>query len=151
MSLIRTSLIIVLKNIIEKVRVLEVKRNGFPYRLLLTGRDWKIFFSMTETGSETSSLPDTITISMAGSMRPLIWRKTSRIFLLVRLRATAFPIFLEAIIPNLFLSRPLGKKKTVQKFPVRCFWPWFITCSNWGLFARRSLFPNENFLMQLNS
>jgi len=76
---------------------------------------------MTATGSETRSLPDMITISMAGSMRPLMWRKTSLIFLLVRLRVTAFPIFLEAIIPNLFLSRPLGKKKTVQKVPVRYF------------------------------
>ena len=150
MSLIKSSFVTVRRNIIFKGRVV-VKRRSFPLDYILKGRDWKIFLSITETGREIRFLPDTITISMAGSIWPFILRKTSRIFLLARLRTTALPIFLEAITPNLCLSRPLGKKNTVQKFSIRCLWPWSITCSNWGLLVRCSFFLNEYFPMELNS
>ena len=149
MSFIKSPLIIVRTSIVFNSRV-EAKRSFFIDYLLI-GRDWKIFLSITETGRETRLFPDTITISMAGSMRPLMRRKTSRIFLLARLRTTALPIFLEAIIPNRFLLRPLGKKNTLKKVSTRSLWPRSITCSNWGLLVRRSLFPNENFPMWSNS
>jgi len=117
----------------------------------LTGKDWKMLFSRTELGRETRSLPDITTISIAGSIRCFIWRNASRIFLLAWFRITAFPVFLEAMIPSRLLLRLFVRKNTVQKVAMLCLRPRFITRSNWGLFVRRSLFPNENLLIKLNS
>ena len=152
MHLIRNPLIIVRRNIIFWERARSVKGGIFIFlNYLLTGKDFKISLSRTELGRDTRSLPDMTTTSIAGSMCFLTWRKISRIFLLAWLRATAFPIFFETMTPSRFLSRPFGRKKTVQKFFILCFWPRFVTCSNWGRLARRSLFPNENSLIKLNS
>lgn len=111
------------------------------YRWFKRGLD--IFSSRTRTGRGTKSFPEMITTSIAGEILPLIRRNTSRIFRLARLRATAFPIFLEAMTPSLFLSNPLGKIKRVQKVPTRCLRPLDMTLSNWRRLANLSLLSKE--------
>jgi hypothetical protein len=102
------------------------------------------FFSITRWGSVTMSFPDIITISSAGSMRCLIWRKTSRILRFTLFRATAFPIFFEAIIPSLFLlPNPLGMEKIIHNLSTRFFLPSSMTFLNSGRLARRSFFLKE--------
>lgn len=54
-------------------------------------------------------------------MRCLMWRKVSRILRFTRFRATAFPTFFEAMIPNLFLPNPLGMEKMMHSRPTRFF------------------------------
>ncbi len=91
------------------------------------------------------SFPEIITMSRAGSMRCLIWRKVSRIFRFALFRATAFPTFFEAMIPNLFLPNSLGREKMMHNLPTRFFFPLSITFSNSGLLASRSIFLKEKF------
>ena len=78
-------------------------------------------------------------------MRCLIWRKISRILRFARFRATAFPIFFEAMMPNLFLSNPLGMEMMVHNLSTRFFPPSAMTFSNWGRLANRSVFLKEKF------
>jgi hypothetical protein len=76
-------------------------------------------------------------------MRCLMCRKTSRTLRFARFRATAFPIFFEAIIPNLFLPNPLGMEKIMHNLSTRFFFPSSITFLNSGRLTRRSVFLKE--------
>jgi len=100
----------------------------------------KILCSRVEKGRRIKSLPEMITISNAGLIWLLITRNTSRILRLARLRTTALPIFLEAIMPSLNLSRLLGIKKTVQKVPILFFWPSSKALLYWDRDLSTSLF-----------
>lgn len=95
------------------------------------------------------SFPDITTISRVGSMRCLIWRKTSRILRFTRLRATAFPIFLEAMTPSLFRPNSLGSEKMVHNLSTRLFFPSAMTFSNSGRLTSRSIFLKEKFPIYL--
>ncbi len=94
------------------------------------------------------SLPDIITISRAGSIRCLIWRKISLITRFTRFRATAFPTFFDAMIPNLFLPNSFGREKMIHNFPMRFFSPLSMTLSKSGRLASRSFFLKEKFPIQ---
>ena len=78
-------------------------------------------------------------------MRCLIWRKISRILRFARFRATAFPIFFEAMMPNLFLSNSFGREKMMHNFSTNFFSPSAITFSKSGRLASRSVFLKEKF------
>ena len=91
------------------------------------------------------SFPDITTMSRAGSMRCLIWRKISRILRFTRFRAPAFPIFFEAMMPSLFLSNSFGREKMMHNFSTNFFSPSAITFSKSGRLASRSDFLKEKF------
>ncbi len=76
-------------------------------------------------------------------MRCLIWRKISRILRFTLFRATAFPIFFEAMIPNLFLPSSLGMEKIMHILSTRFFLPSSMTFLNSGRLVRRSVFLKE--------
>ncbi len=78
-------------------------------------------------------------------MRCLMWRKTSRILRFARFRATALPIFFEAMIPNLFVPSSLGMEKMMHNLSTRFLFPPAMTFSNWGRLANRSVFLKEKF------
>ena len=94
------------------------------------------------------SLPDIITISRVGSIWCLIWRKVSRITRFTRFRATAFPTFFEAMIPNLLLPSSFGREKMMHNLPTRFFSPLLMTFSKSGRLASRSFFLKEKFPIQ---
>lgn len=124
----------------------EAGRARKSYRWVRRGLD--IFSSSTQAGREARSFPEITTISIAGKMPFLIRRNTSRIFRLARFRITALPIFLEAMMPSLFLSNPFGRKNKVQYVPTRFLWPWAITFWNWGRFANLSVFGKQCWRME---
>lgn len=110
------------------------------------------FSSSVQTERGTRSFPEITTMSIPGSMRSLIRRNASRIFRLARLRMTALPIFLEAMMPSRFLFNPLGNMNRVQMVLTRLRLPSAMTFSNWGRLANLSHLWNENRLMNvLNS
>jgi len=82
-------------------------------------------------------------MSVAGTIWCFICRNISRMVLLTRFRATAFPTFFDAMIPSLFLSKPLGSEKTVHSLPTRFFFPSARTFSNSGLLVSLSSLLNE--------
>ena len=93
-----------------------------------------------ENGRSTASLPEITTISSEDLNCDLFKRKTSRIFLLARFRAGEFPIFFEAIIPNLLQPYLLLIQKMVQIEQTLFFSPWFKTFWNSLLFNILSFF-----------
>lgn len=110
------------------------------------------FSSSVQTERGTRSFPEITTMSIPGLMRSLIRRNASRIFRLARLRITALPIFLEAIMPSRFLPRSLGSVNKVQMVLIRFLRPSAMTFSNWGRLANLSHLGNANRLMNaLNS
>lgn len=126
------------------------REKGKNYCRLRRGLD--SFSSSVQTERRTRSLPEITTMSIPGLMRSLIRRNASRIFRLARLRMTALPIFLEAMMPSRFLFNPLESMNRVQMELTRFLWPLAITFSNWGRLANLSLLWNENWLMNsLNS
>ena len=124
-----------------------MRRDKKNYCRLRRGLD--SFSSSVQTERGTRSFPEITTMSIPGSMRSLIRRNASRIFRLARLRMTALPIFLEAMMPSRFLPRPLVSMNRVQMELTRVRLPLAITFSNWGRLANLSLLGNENWLMHL--
>ena len=124
-----------------------MRRDKKNYCRLRRGLD--SFSSSVQTERGTRSFPEITTMSIPGSMRSLIRRNASRIFRLARLRMTALPIFLEAMMPSRFLPKPLVRMNRVQMELTRVRLPLAITFSNWGRLANLSLLGNENWLMHL--
>ena len=111
---------------------------------MIARRVFESFSSITLWDLVTISFPAITTISVAGTICFFVCRNISRMVLLTWFLATALPTFLDAIIPNLFLSKPFGREKTVNNFPVRCFLPSARTLSNSYLLVSRSSLQNEN-------
>ena len=82
-------------------------------------------------------------MSVAGIIWCFTFRNISRIALLTRFRATALPIFFDAIIPSLFLFKLFRSEEIVHSFPTRFLFPSARTFSNSSLVVSLSYLLND--------
>jgi|GEM_PF-6228005 len=74
-----------------------------------------------------------IFISLIPVTKSFLCLKYSRISRFILLRATAFPTFLDTVIP-IRLCCPVPSRTAAIKEPVRIFFPCFESFKNWNLF-----------------
>lgn len=115
----------------------------------MAGKLFKILVSRSDKGRETRFFPEITTTSIPGKPAYSKRRNTSRIIRLARLRITALPIFLDAMMPSRFLFKPLLRKNRVNVVSTLVLCPRFITASNCERCNNLTLlgndwFPNES-------